>query len=448
MMKKVLLLALAVATYGMANAQQTIEIPQKYKGLPSSDKVEFGGGGFSKQGGGVNGWFDPEEFIRNNSTGPFENYVSLMFPDSTVVNVNSDNERNYVFSHAFGHLYDLRHDNWAAVPSDPNNPILTFGQRDSYTWDSVGFLYLYRRNNPDPTVVDTCYISFYKNSEANNITRGSVIFGNGDTMLYATVDGLNQNNLSGSTPFMTKTVLLTAADTTTLGANGWGSGAMVEYVGTTISGTTGAAISRNPASWFAYTVTFKPGHAWSPEDTIESRGFVKPAKGVNYFGYRYVSLTSGLPATLRSRNFADNSLILWSITRYGQTTNNGWSGFMPGVAFNSPMYVNAQVRVSGNSTVNVKEVEDLGFSLGKAFPNPVANGQILSIDYGVKTAGNVTIEIYDLLGKKVSTVLNNEKVEAGDHTASIVAEFNPGIYFYTLKSGDTVIGSKKFTVTR
>ena len=451
MMKKVLLLALVIVSYGYAAAQQAVELPKNYKNFPSTDKFTPNQGALSKKGGSVDGWFDPEEFIRNNATGPFDNFVSLVFPDSTVVNVNQNNEVNTVFSHSWGHLFDLRHENWAAVPSDPSNPIQPFAQRDSYTWDSVGFLYLYRRNYNDNNVVDTCFVYYYSNATTGQLRRGSIIFNSGDTMLYAGPEGLDQGRISGESFFDVDTVLLTIDDTTSFSSTGWGSRFMILPVGATISRTTGEAISRNPASWFAYTITFKPGHPWNAGDTIESRGFTRPANGVNYFGYRYVSIdqnNGGLPVTLRSRNYAENSLILYNVTRYGQTLSTGWSGFMPGTAFNSPIFTNCLARVSGVSTTSTREIEDLGFSLGKAFPNPVASGTNLSIDYGVKTAGNVSIEIYDLLGKKVATVLNNEKVEAGEHTATVTVDFQPGVYFYTLKSGDVMIGSKKFTVTR
>lgn len=450
-MKKVLLLALVIASYGFAAAQQTIELPKNYKDFPSSEKFTPSQGAFSKSGGAVNGWFDPEEFIRNNATGPFDNFISIVFPDSTVVNVNQNNEENNVFSHAWGHLYDLRHENWAAVPSDPSNPIQIFDQKDSYTWDSVAFAYLYRRNYADANVVDTCFVTYYKNSIQDQIRGGRIIFSQtNDTMLYAAPDELDLNTLAGKQYFKVDTVLLTADDTTTLSSTGWGSRFMVLPVGEQIAGTNGAP-SINPASWFAYTVTFKPGHPWNPGDTVESRGFTKPAKGVNYFGYRYVTIddaNGGLPVTLRSSKFADNSLILYNFTRYGQTTDNGWSGFMPGTAFNSPIFNNTLAHVSGTSTVSVKEVEELGLSLGKAYPNPVKSGQVMFIEYGVKNATNVSIEVYDMLGKKVASVMNNEKVDAGEHTATATLNLNPGVYFYTLSSDNTVIGSKKFNVVR
>jgi hypothetical protein len=452
MMKKVLLLALVIASYSFASAQQTVDLPKNYKDFPSTDQFVPRQGAASKSGGSVNGWYSPDEFIRNNATGPFTSFVSIMFPDSTVVNVNQDNEVNSVFSHAWGHLFDLRHDNWAAVPSDPNFPIQIFAQKDNYTWDSLAFRYLYRRNYPDANVVDTCFITYYKNSIQGQIRNGSILFGSGDTMLNARPVGLDQNALSGTAFFDRDTILLRPEDTTTFNpGTGWGSRYAVVPVGTAIAGTNATAISRNPPSWFAATMTFKPGHPWNPGDTVESRGFNRPANGINYFGYGFVTIeqaNGGLPVTLRSRNYADNSLILYSQTRYGQTTPTNWDGFMPGTAFNSPIFADVQAFVSGTSTISVREVEELGLSLGKVYPNPANTGQSVFIEYAVKNTTNVTIEVYDMLGKKVATVLNNERVEAGEHKAAATFNLEPGIYFYNLSSGNTAISSQKFTVIR
>jgi len=373
-MKKVLLLALVIATYSFASAQRTVDLPKNYKDFPSTDKFTPTKGAFSKSGGDVNGWFSPDDFIRNNASGPFTNFVSLVFPDSTVVNVNQANEVNSVFSHAWGHLFDLRHGNWVAVPSDPDFPIQIFAQKDNYTWDSLAFRYIYRRNNANTNVVDTCFITYYKNSLTNQIRNGSIIFGNGDTMLNARPTGLNQNTLSGTGFFDRDTILLVAEDTTTFGSGGWGSRYRVVPVGTAIAGTNAANISRNPPSWFATTITFKPGHPWTPGDTIESRGFTRPATGINYFGYGFTTIEAsngGLPVTLRNRNYADNSLILYSQTRYGQTTTTNWDGFMPGTAFNSPIFADVQAFISGTSSVSVREIDALGLSLGKVYPRSI-----------------------------------------------------------------------------
>ncbi len=51
------------------------------------------------------------------------------------------------------------------------------------------------------------------------------------------------------------------------------------------------------------------------------------------------------------------------------------------------------------------------------------------------------------MGRKVATVVNNEVMEAGEHTISFSNNLKAGVYVYTLKAGNYVT-SKKFTVAQ
>lgn len=399
----------------------------------------------AQSGKQVSGWYSPVDFIKNNATGPFTDTMSLVFPDS-VVSINKNNEVSKVSTHAFGHLYDLRHENWAAVPSDPNAPIQIFDQTDNYTWDSLAFNYIYRRNNNDTSVVDTCFVNYYKNSLPQQISNGLLIFSIGDSMLIARPRGLDKNTLAGTAYFKRDTILLTASDTTMLTANGWGGRYRVMPVGTAISGST-IAPTTNPTSWFAATIAFKPGHNWSVDDTLKFKSITPSKNGINYFGYTYTTIkeaNGGLPVTLKSRRFADNSLVLNSESLYDKQGNYNWKGFVPGVAFKSPIYANVQAFVSGTTT----SVGELDVSLGSLYPNPASKGQSVFIEYKLKKSSTISIEVFDMLGKKVATVLNDKRVEAGEHQVETTFNLEPGIYFYTLSTGNTVVSSKKFTVIR
>ncbi|HYG14676.1 MAG TPA: hypothetical protein VEC12_02915, partial [Bacteroidia bacterium] len=292
MMKKVLLLALTLGFFGTIVAQKPVELPNDYRYLPAApgEPTRTFTPASSKMGGSVAGWFSPLDFLANNSNWNTntDRFISMMFPDSTVVFVDNQNDVSYVGIHAYGHLFDLRHDLWSAVPSDPSAPILPFAQKDSYFWDSVAFRYLYRRNYPDPTVVDTCFVHYYKNvsnsSGPDGITTGTVVFGTTDTVLVQMPTGLNQATLSGTAAFRVDTILLTIADTTSFTSTGWTSQYMVRPVGVNITGTNSMTHSRNPASLFGYSVSFRPGHPYNLNDTLESQGTVKPSNGINYFG--------------------------------------------------------------------------------------------------------------------------------------------------------------------
>jgi hypothetical protein len=74
------------------------------------------------------------------------------------------------------------------------------------------------------------------------------------------------------------------------------------------------------------------------------------------------------------------------------------------------------------------------------FPNP-ANDQIIIL-YDISHAASVTIEIYDILGRKVETLID-EFQSPGSHTvtwdASHVAS---GMYFYKLQVGDYIVTNR------
>ena len=76
------------------------------------------------------------------------------------------------------------------------------------------------------------------------------------------------------------------------------------------------------------------------------------------------------------------------------------------------------------------------FGLIQNYPNPF-NAQT-TIEYGLPEASHVAIEIYDLLGNRVITLLDGSQ-EAGYHQVTWNAEGqSSGMYFYMIRAGDLV----------
>jgi len=96
----------------------------------------------------------------------------------------------------------------------------------------------------------------------------------------------------------------------------------------------------------------------------------------------------------------------------------------------SPVY-------QGSILLNIEEPpphSPNGFRLFQNYPNPF--NPATTIPYQLATAGLVEITIYNSLGQKVETVLQ-EKQTAGQHSAQWNASGRTsGIYFYTLKTAD------------
>lgn len=74
------------------------------------------------------------------------------------------------------------------------------------------------------------------------------------------------------------------------------------------------------------------------------------------------------------------------------------------------------------------------YVLYQNYPNPF--NPATTIEYSIKSAGFVSLKVYDLLGKEVALLVNDYK-EAGYYSVKFDAsELSSGIYFYTLTSGN------------
>jgi flagellar hook assembly protein FlgD len=79
------------------------------------------------------------------------------------------------------------------------------------------------------------------------------------------------------------------------------------------------------------------------------------------------------------------------------------------------------------------------FALESSYPNPVS-GQA-TIEYAVPEQSEVTVEVYDVLGRRVATLVDGEK-KAGGYSVQIDAnDLSSGTYFYRMRAAD-------FTETR
>jgi flagellar hook assembly protein FlgD len=85
------------------------------------------------------------------------------------------------------------------------------------------------------------------------------------------------------------------------------------------------------------------------------------------------------------------------------------------------------------------------FTLEQNYPNPF--NPSTTIKFTLTSAVLVQLEIYNMIGEKVATLIN-ETVNAGTHNviwdASNMAS---GIYLYQLRSGNSVL-SKKMTLLK
>lgn len=106
-------------------------------------------------------------------------------------------------------------------------------------------------------------------------------------------------------------------------------------------------------------------------------------------------------------------------------------------------------RFAGNQAVSVgggsgSEIER-GFSLEQNYPNPF--NPISEIGFQIAEAGLVTLKVYDLLGREVATLVN-EQMSAGHRRVTFDASrLAAGVYMYTLEA-DGLIQTKRMVLIK
>jgi len=96
-------------------------------------------------------------------------------------------------------------------------------------------------------------------------------------------------------------------------------------------------------------------------------------------------------------------------------------------------------------TVAVDEFEPMVQVGLRAFPNPVTHFATFAFD--LNRSGHVTLGVYDVVGRLVSTVVSDELSEgAHEVTWNVPAELAAGVYHYRLASGSQQLGGKFFRI--
>jgi len=104
--------------------------------------------------------------------------------------------------------------------------------------------------------------------------------------------------------------------------------------------------------------------------------------------------------------------------------------------------------IPSDNVVSVPSFErtPLQFSLLQNYPNPF--NPKTAIGFSLLAVSNVTLKVYDILGKEVATLIHSRLMDAGKHEVNFDGSDVPsGIYYYRLTAGKFT-ETKKFVVVR
>ena len=113
----------------------------------------------------------------------------------------------------------------------------------------------------------------------------------------------------------------------------------------------------------------------------------------------------------------------------------GPTGYLPGPGVGGIGFI-GQDSIKGTITskVSVADEAPSAFAVEQNSPNPA--NPTTTISFTLPEAGTVTVDIFNVAGQKVDTLVN-DFMDSGRH--SVVwngSNFSTGVYFYTVKSGE------------
>ena len=172
----------------------------------------------------------------------------------------------------------------------------------------------------------------------------------------------------------------------------------------------------------------------------------------------FTGTIDGNKVTLNWETATEINNLGFDIERTTSVKNNNWKkiGFVEGNGtstephtyffsdknLSSGTYNYRLKQIDNNGTykyINLDEsftVQPVEFNLSQNYPNPFNPATM--IKYSLPEAGHVSLKVYNVIGKEVETLVNDEK-PAGTYEVNFdAAQLPSGIYFYQLKTGNFV----------
>lgn len=172
---------------------------------------------------------------------------------------------------------------------------------------------------------------------------------------------------------------------------------------------------------------------WSTATELNNRGF-EIQRSANGSQFATVAFVEGYGTTTETKNYSFTDKNIESRVNYA--------------------YRLKQIDFDGtfdfSSVVNVGFTLPLEFVLEQNYPNPF--NPSTTIAYSVPVKSEVTLEVYNLIGQKIMTLVQGQ-VDAGKHSAQLNASsMSSGMYFFKLtavgENGSQFTSSKKMTLLK
>ncbi len=176
--------------------------------------------------------------------------------------------------------------------------------------------------------------------------------------------------------------------------------------------TPAAELSKMSSDFTTYTQT------WVNQGNTAAAKPIMPLGQAEYFGYGNDIQPGDITSfcNLSQTTYHYQGLSLWEYTQV--TSSFVWDEYAAAWPLTSVL--------EGTGVAS-------SYGLSQNFPNPFNPTTV--IIYQIATGGQVTLKVYDLLGREVKTLMN-ERQNPGSHSVTFDAKgLASGVYFYRLESG-------------
>lgn len=357
-----------------------------------------------------------------------------IYPDTHLTNISLDDNTNEVSTSSVA---------WCSVGQgfDPKDPVWIdpeiAGLRTwyGYTLDSGSVNYGYFRHNDDTTIVDTLIVQFFKHAG----TGGQLITGNFTSEQSSfTLPQQNRRNGTGSGFEEELRIPLKMADETPLNDENRFTRKTLTFP---LNDGKGHEIDAGQVAHI--TVSFKPGQAYSPGDTLyydpdlENFGVAPPTKRLNRLGVMVSTETPGR-TSLKSLNNG-SFIVRWNRYEDPENTPAYRRGYYMHNRFGNSTddftyYPQIGFHIKGEYNTGVEELNQNGYGVGEIYPNPTSGNATL--EFALGNDEQVELKVLDLTGKQVK-VLESGQFSKGEHKLNFdVSDLDNGMYIYQMTAGE------------
>jgi len=188
-----------------------------------------------------------------------------------------------------------------------------------------------------------------------------------------------------------------------------------------------------PNGLIAIAYRFIPGYRYNTGDTLD-QSWNNPIVHNQINQFQPLIAVDNAKTEEESYN---HGLSVHYMNKYAKT---GWNNeFIPGDAWNDH---NEYVYISFKALALLMDLNPIIATNTSVYPNPSMGSESISIAFTLNENANVSVGVYDLLGNKVLSVMD-QMLNAGEQSALVnVSELDAGIYLYRIKAGEQSVSGK------